>query len=289
MSYMTLIALGIILLTGCDKDDESEDSTRVDTYLIAPPFAYGEPLLPLQDGRAWEFNLSNYWRNSSGMTFNVFILQDGNFKSVGRIHCNEKKITNAATLHINVPIPNSIDVNRSYQMIAIDNQCDSKLSNGKITFEVNLDRGTDAWSPGLYVARGGDGITAQSYFASACEFLDIRNDSGKKIKVKLKGYETSQKWYFAKGIISINSNLNMEATGSYGDGSSPIVEITAGGTKMFFSTYAATGNKMTNACAVLEIDGKEVKTPQASSPVTIENGGIYVLRAKWDGENLEWY
>ena len=49
-----------------------------------------------------------------------------------------------------------------------------------------------------------------------------------------------------------------------------------------------TGNKMRDASLVLEINGKEVKTPAVSSEVDIENGNLYVMGVLWDGNSLTW-
>ena len=69
---------------------------------------------------------------------------------------------------------------------------------------------------------------------------------------------------------------------------SPVLKVKAGKDDYILTRYAPTGKKMTDASLVLEIDGKEVRTPPASSDVSIENGIPYKLIVKWNGTNLEW-
>ena len=285
--FMVFAVSGIVMISSCDKNDDDEFSAIIETYTIEPSYVYSSVLLPTE--HAWTFSLYNSWTSPSGHNFDVFILQDGVFHKVGNIHSNEKSITDAyAELHIDVKIPIGIDKSRTYQMVAIDGSCGAKLSDGRITLSFDLERGNTN-VPGWYLAKGGNYMKAQSFFTSASEFLHIKNNTNKTIKVKQKGYDTNQKWYYDKGNMSITTDLKIIGNGSFGEESSSTLEIPAGEEDVILSRYVASGKKMTNACAVLEIDGKEVKTSPASSSINIENGENYILFVKWDGTKLEWW
>ena len=69
---------------------------------------------------------------------------------------------------------------------------------------------------------------------------------------------------------------------------SQAVEIEAGKTGYNLSSFVPNGNKMQDACLILEIDSKEVKSGPVSSNVVFENGKPYFITIIWDGNELTW-
>ena len=145
-----------------------------------------------------------------------------------------------------------------------------------------------------YVADVGRGYAsiAQPRYITTTESLLIRNNTSKTINVKHKGFAAKEKWYYSTANVKI---VNSEGIKAVVDGKSigteaesPVLKVEAGKDDYILTRYAPTGKKMTDASLVLEIDGKEVRTPPASSDVSIENGIPYKLIVKWNGTNLEW-
>lgn len=281
-----------LLLSGCSKDDNDDDKgsvARVDTYAITPPFVYGRYLVNNPSGRA---TLDNNW-GTKGSSFHVFVLQGNAYTEIGTIHSKETSIASADTkkpVHIDVPIPASIDVSKPYKVVATGASEEKPvLTNNRIVCEAELKRGA-SYCPSWYILQGGVSSNSQSSYLINYEGLYISNHTGKSIKVKHKGFDTADKWYCKKGRVSITPSLDLEMSviSSSGEAISDEITIEAGKGDYIASSYIPTGKKMTNAQLVLEIDGKEVKTPVISSDISIENGNYYRMDVKWDGTNLEW-
>ena len=293
MRLMLVVSISFFSVSCGDDDDDKKDNpkysvSRVDTYAITPTFIYGKYLVNHPTGNP---TLENTW-GTKGVSFHVYVLQGNTFTDIGTLHSTETSIANAdrkKPVHINVPIPTSIDVSKPYKVIAADDFANFILSNNKIVIDVDLKRG-NTYCPGWYVAQGGASATSQSNYLITYEALFVTNNTGKSIKVKHKGFEVMDKWYSKKGRVSITPSLEMEANvvSNSGDMTSEEITVNAGENNFIASTYVPTGKNMTNARLVLEIDGKEVKTPIVSSEVNIEHGNYYRMDVKWDGTNLEW-
>lgn len=294
LGIMLIVALGVSL-TSCSSDDDNDKKdepnysvVRVDTYAITPPFVYG--LYLFNDPKSKPC-IENNW-GTGGASFHVYVLQGNIFTDLGTLHSAETSISSAdlkKAVHVEVPIPTSIDVSRPYQVVAMDD-ANSVLSNGRITCDVELKRDSDTYCPSWSVAQGGSSAVSQSNYLAVFEVLKIKNNTGKSIKVKHMGFDTVEKWYCTKGKMSITPSLKMETSvvSTSGEMMSPEKTINAGEESEFESCYVPTGNKMKDARLILEIDGKEVKTPVVSSEISIENGIPYFMRVKWNGTNLEW-
>lgn len=283
-----IIVFAGLLLSGCSKEDDEQIIARVDTYAILPTFVYGKYLVNHPYN---EITLDNYW-GTGGVTFHVYVIQGSSFTDIGSLHTTETSIAAAdkkKPVHIDVPIPASIDVSKPYKIVAADKSTNPVLSNNKIVFDVDLKRG-NTYCPGWYVAQGGSSATSQSNYLITYEAVYVTNNTNKTIKVKLMGFDAMDKWYSKKGRVSINTSLDVETSvvSSSGETTSENVSINAGESGYIVSTYVPTGKKMANARLILEIDGKEVKTPIVSSDISIENGSYYRMNVKWDGANLEW-
>lgn len=279
---------------GGNEDDEETVSenkyavSRVDTYTLTPPFVYGSYLVNHQTSSVW---VENKWK-PSGPRFHVYVSQDNAFTDLGLLNSKETSIATAdlkKAVHVDVPIPASIDVSRPYQVVATCGVI-TKLVGDKITSEAELLRDTVISCPSWHSFQGGVSAEKQSGYLAVYECLYVENLTAKPIRVRHMGYDTADKWYATKGEISISPDLVMEtmAISTSGEAMSTENTIGAGKKDWFSSLYVPTGKKMTNARLILEIDGKEVKTPVVSSDVTIENGIPTFLSVKWDGTTLEW-
>ncbi len=278
---------------GNEDDEETVDKikysvSRVDTYTFTPPFVYGSYLVNHPTKTVW---VENSW-NPLGPRFHVYVSQDNVFTDLGLLDSKETNLTTADTkkpVHVEVPIPASIDVNRPYQLFAT-NGSTAKIVEGKITFDMELLRDSNTFCPSWHSFQGGISAEKQSGYFGVFECLYVENLTAKPIKVKHMGYDTVDKWYATKGGISISPNLVMETMviSTSGEAMSPEKTIGAGEKDWFESRYVPTGKKMNNARLILDIDGKEVKTPVVSSIVSIENGIPAFLSVKWDGTMLDW-
>ena len=295
-SFLGLLLSAIVCLTwiSCSKDDEEEvegpkySVARVDTYTISPPFVYGMYLVNNSQASPY---VENTW-SSKGGSFHVFVLQGNTFTDLGTLHSKETSIASAdrqKPVHVEVPIPTSIDVNKSYQIIATSG-VSPVLSNGRIVCDIELKRDSNTYCPSWYLAQGGSSANSQSNYLNVFEILYVRNNTGKPIKVRHMGFDTVDKWYCTKGKVSIGPSLKAETTveSTIGEMASQEKTILANEKSWLESCYVPTGKKMSNARVILEIDGKQVKTPAVSSDVSIENGIPYFMAVKWDGTSLEW-
>lgn len=291
---MAVAAIWGSVLTSCTKDEDEKEvkvpTIRTDTYAINPPFDYGSVLIKGSSGNQ---TLSNSW-SKTGALFWVYVSQNGNLTSVGKIHSNETTI-NAAdvkkALHVDVPIPQGTDINSDYKVLFFDSNAKPSLSGGRIMCNFDLKRASKVSIYGWYIAEGSVSKTAQSFYLSTGETLWIKNNSGRKIKVKHKGFNTQRKWYYSSGTVFVTADGKTSTTGSFSSGEveSDEIEVESGETGWILSTYIPSGSLIKDAQLILEIDGKIAITPAASSQVTIVNGHNYHMYVKWDGTNLEWY
>lgn len=288
---LMLIAAISLTWVSCSKDDEKEDPNknivRMDTYAISPTFVYGMYLVNHPKNKPY---LENTW-SAEGASFHVYVLQNNNFTDLGRIESKETSIASAdrqKPVHVDVPIPTNIDVDKSYQVIFTDKK--TNLLNNKIVLDAELIRDTNTYCPSWKIAQGGNSATSQSSYLMTYEVLYVKNNTAVPIKVKHMGFETLDKWYCTNGKVNITPALGLETivASTSGEVMSQEKIINANEEIFFECRYVPTGKKMTNARLILEVDGKEVKTPVVSSDISIECGIPYFMKVKWDGQNLEW-
>lgn len=290
---MVVAAILGLVPTSCSKDaDEKEvevkvPTIRTDTYTINPPFDHGSVLF---NGSAGNWDLSNSWSKSGG-SFWIYISQNGNLTSVGKIHSKETNVDAAdvkKALHVDVPIPQGIDINKGYKVLFFDIK--PSLSGGRIMCNFDLKRASKMSIYGWYIAEGGVSKTAQSFYLSTGETLWIKNNSGHTIKVKHRGFNVQQRWYYTSGTVFVTPDGKTSTTGSFGNEEieSDEIDVESGKEGWILSTYIPSGSFIKDAQLILEIDGKIAITPAASSQVSIVNGQNYHMSVKWDGTNLEW-
>ena len=284
----TFILLTALTFNSCSDDDSPDyKSVRTDTYTIYPVYTYGSVIVG-SDNYSYR-SIDNHWV-SGGASFYVFVSQNGILKDLGIISSKEDRIKTEdqkKPIHVKVPIPEDIDVNQKYNVFFI-NGTEAQLTANRIACDVELNR--DRYVPKFYKSEGGKNQTAQSFNLSVSEGLYVINNSKKSIKVKMLGYDVQNKWYAYKGTISINpdGNISTNVTNIVNELETDKQTVKPEESGWFLSSYVPTGAKIKDARLIMEIDGKVVKTPPASSEATIECGKYYVLIAKWDGENLEW-
>lgn len=283
----TLFSLTALTFNSCSDDDSPDyKSVRTDTYTINPNYIYGSVVI----GKGYNYNMYNSW-GSGGAAFYVFVSQNGVLKALGKISSKEDNIKEAdlqKEIHVKVPIPEDIDVNKKYIVYFVSSGANAELSGNKIVCNEDLNRNKQ--NTEWYMSEGGKNKTVQSFYLSVNEAVYITNNTKKSIKVKMLGYDVQNKWYATNGFISISPDgqISTTVTSVGNDMESDKQTVKPEESGWFLSSYVPTGAKIKDARLIMEIDGKVVKTPPASSDATIECGKYYVIRAKWDGENLEW-
>lgn len=294
LPILMLLAAATILV-GCSKDDDEDknddpwaSAQRIDTYAIEPCFVYGEYVVNHPNAHPY---VENTW-GENGSSFDVFILQGNMFTSIGQLLTKERTIASSdrkKAVHLEVPIPAGINTNMPYQVVALCAPGSIELRNGNIVNTMEIKRG-DLYCGSWYVMQGGSGTSSRSSYLTTMEVLYITNKTSQPIKVKHKGVDAKEKWYYSKATASITPSLTVVANGlsSNGDAESPEVEIEAGKEGWIEAIYIPNGKKMTDASIILEIDGKDVRTSPISSSVSIENGIPCFMSVKWDGKSLEW-
>ncbi len=291
---LTVLILSISII-GCGGDDEEEDK-KIDS-----PVTSTETITIVSNEIRGDYLLENRWNTlrqswgENGYQFKLFLVQGTGISYVGKANTNETSLEDEhSDVTVNVPITSMINTDYDYRIIAVDHGCETTMNNGAIVCDGNLSRSPQLRVYGFYVSDVGKGFvsSAETQFITASECLWIKNYSEKPIKVRHKGYEASEKWYYTSAKVRIVNNGSIMAIpegGAVGqDVSSEEVDIAAGETGLILSRFVPNGNKMKDAILILDIDGKEIKTPPASSNKAIENGKPYFLRVSWDGSSLEW-
>ena len=286
-SSMMLFFLSFVLVN-CSKDDETVPPLT--TMQVSIENATSESYNLLLDKKG---TLTNKW-SINGYSFWLYLEQNGNILYAASKHTKESKIDDVyANLNVDVPILASINNDNSYRIIGVDGGVDVANEDGGILCKPNLERGhirIYAW----YVANivNGSASTARARFLTSGETLWIHNKTDKPIKVKHKGYDVKDKWYYTKANVKITAspNIKTEAVGVSTDSEvfSDVIEIDAGESGYVLSRFVPTGVKIKDNCLIMEIDGKEVKTNPISSEMTLENGKAYYWNVIWDGNRLRW-
>ena len=237
--------------------------------------------------------------HKDGPTFNVFFVQDGIITRAGTIDSNETSLSDeereSINLTYNVDVPPSIrrTSQYDYNVLAFSSSIDFTLTNGNIICQTDLirDNFVYLWDVG-YTSKTGSDIASNMYSKSlfTSEKVFIYNKTNDTISVRHKGFEAKEKWYYSKATVTFTPLLQTITNGtSVGEGViSEAIKIAPGDYGRVTSKYVPTGKRMTDAKLVLEIDGKEVKTPAESSNVDIRYGEYYCMAVKWNGESLEW-
>lgn len=290
LTIFALILLATLSFNSCSKDDSPDyKSVRTDIYTLNPTFTYGSVVL----GSGYSnFTWNKSWTSEDNY-FNVYISQNGIIRDLGKIRSNEDYIETKdkkKPIHVKVHIPEDINIDKSYTVFFVDSKAKSVLKDNRIVYEQELVRGGDLFARSIYKAEGGESATAQSFFLPALESVYLVNNSKKTIKVKMLGYDVQQKWYANNGSISVDpmGNVSSSVISEGNDMESGKIDVKSGEKGWLSSIYVPTGKNIKDARLILEIDGKVVKTPPASSDATIEPGKYYIIIPKWDGENLEW-
>lgn len=280
-----------VAMASCSKDDDDANNAKQSVTITIENVSSVRGHYLLQD---WWMGLSNDWLKG-GYSFDLYLAQGSKMWFVGTKHSNENSLTDLnSNLTVNVPINSEVDTDQSYNVIAVDANCKAKFEGGAIVCNANLERNNDMRIHAWYVADVGRGYAsiAQPRYITASEILYIRNNTSKAINVKHKGFDAKEKWYYGTANVKIVNSGSIKAVvdgKSIGqEVESPTLKIDANKEDYILTRFAPTGKKMTDASLVLEIDGKEVRTPPASSQVSIQNGIPYKLIVKWDGTKLEW-
>jgi hypothetical protein len=302
--YLTWLLVAIVLMPlvscGGDEDKDEPEPTPIDngkpereklfkTYTFNHFKLYGSYLVGYPDGApsCWQI-----W-GEKGSSFMAYLVQNGKIYYVGWVDSNEKSLTaeerESKALTFDVEIPTNINKDASYEMIALTYGVDATLSDGKIVCNADLNRGGNLkiWDhSGVQV---GDEI-GKSYSLTTIEILHVYNYTDETITVRHKGFEVKDKWYYSKATVSLTPDMKASIQGtSVGEEAiSDAYQVASGERISVWSYYIPTGKKMIDASLILEIDGKEVKTPPTSSQLDIEYSKYYVMDVSWNGKDLKW-
>ncbi len=292
-------------LVGCSVDDEddSDDIVREKRVMKKETFEFtafrkeGVYLVGYSPAK----RPSTFCRwSAAGCNFIAFLYQDGRLHYIGNfIHSKETSLNDnqrEMELTYEVPLPTSIDPTRDYGAIAFSAEVETALVNNRITCNADLKRDYRGyiWDDDTHKAVSdhsmGGGAICHSRSVMTIEGLYVYNNTADTITIKHKGFEAAEKWYYTKATVNMATDLSIETKGTstYGDVTSEIRKVAPSNKLYITSKYVPTGNKMTDARLVLEINGKEVKTEPISSNVEIKYAEYYEMEVNWNGEKLEW-
>lgn len=292
LPIVAMLVIGLtVAIVSCSKSDDVVTPPAVPEVTMRIPRA-SEDGSYLFEAR---FNtLSNTW-SSGGSSFKLFLSQGTGISYVGTKKSNETDVEDKTSdLTVNVPITSVINTDFSYNIIAVDYDCETNLDKGAVLCKADLRRGRPLHVQGWYLSEASSVKISKAipHYLTSSECLYIKNYSGKNIKVKHKGYEATEKWYYTKADVKLINDNGIKAVveGKAIDAEviSNELEIEPDSTRGILSSFVPTGKLMSNASLILEIDGKEVKTVPASSSKPIEIGKPYFLCVTWDGSKLEW-
>lgn len=284
------------IISSCSSDDdksEGNDSGRkvtisINNLVVRGAYLLGDPRNP---------GLVDSW-GKTGSSFYIFVEQDGIIHGInGLQHTKETSLDDEArksTVHVEFDLPKNINQSKKYKVLALLNDDGGIISNGEIDCNTDLKRGLKQIHSWYYTeCSNGYMPVANGNYLTASEVLYINNSTNKTIKVKHKGYDVAEKWYYTSSHVSLvngNGGFIMLPSGSIGttDIVSEAIEVEAGENGYIMSAFVPNGKKMQNARLILEIDGKEIKSETVSSNVVMENGKPYFITAIWDGNSLSW-
>ena len=286
-----LVAALCLPLFGCGDDDEKDEPdvpAERQKYIRTFTFDYFK-----QNGQylvGFPERIPTCWLiwGTGKHSFMVYLVQSGKIYYTGWADSNENTDTEeertSKSLTLNVEIPSNINRDMPYDMIALLYNVDATLSNNRIVCNADLDRDNS-----IYLWNH-TGANTGTYSLMTTERLFVDNNTTDTITVRHKGFDAKEKWYYSKATVSLSAD--MQATGQGSSTSEEVVsepiKVAPADYSTIWSHYVPTGKKMTDVCLVLEINGKEVKTPPISSDMDIKLGEYYCMWVKWDGKNLEW-
>jgi hypothetical protein len=280
-----LVAALCMPLVGCSSDDDDEP-VEIRTYKFEHFKIYGCYQVGFTN---WNPSCWKIWPKN-GISFNVYLAQNGRICDAGIVHSNDTTLTsserNSKSLPFNVGIPASFNKDAAVDVIAFS-EIESSLSGGNIECKADLRR-TGVIPLYAYTETSSvDNVCKSNSFT--IEILAIENATSDSIAVKHKGFEAKDKWYYSKAKVIFDADKKITTKGSVGeDAVSDIHKVASGDTAKIWSYYVPNGKKMKDARLVMEINGKEVKTSAISSDVDIEFGKHYRMHLLWNGNSLKW-
>ena len=304
LPWLLVVAL-CMPLVGCSGDDDDSDLTpdnqdtpKPEREKVFKTFTFdyfkqdGQYLVGYPDNHPSCFVI---W-GSKGASFMVYLVQDDKIINAGWAHSNDTILTEeeckSKALSFDVEIPTNINRDMPIDMIAL-NGVESTLSNGKIVCKTDLRRGGSFSLWDHSGSKAGAGI-GRSYSLTTIETVKIYNTTSETITVKHKGFDAKDKWYYSKANVTLTADMmfnnnNIQGSTVNEEVFSDAIEVAPGDDYgIIWSYYVPTGKKMTDASLVLEINGKDVRTPPISSEANFVIGGYYTMAVSWDGHNLKW-
>ena len=235
------------------------------------------------EGDDWDIDFYSHF--NEGASKQVFVKQNGKMYDLGDFKVVRSESDNSVGV-VSVDAKDVVTAGQPYDVYIVGGSY--RYDNNGVYFRRNLTRkgGFDSW---LKFSSSSIPKKADDKIDGTVEILYVINKSGAPIKFKHKGFDVANRWYYTYGEVSIDSGTVTEyENGKEVEGEVREVPVFTGeDITSICSYYVPSGNKISNAQLIAEIDGKEVRSEnRISSDLTIQLYHSYAMFAVWDGEKL---
>ena len=284
------LALLALLMGACSEKDSVEDYVPTETkasvkFSIKLECPEMESTLIGYPAEGVDGNTDFYSHFNEGASRHVFVKQNGKMIELGDFKVVISESDNSVGV-VSVDAKDVVTAGQPYDVYLVGGAY--RYDNNGVYFRRNLTRKSGFYS--WYKFSSSTIPTkADGKIDGTVEMLFVINKSGAPIKFKHKGFDVANRWYHTYGEVSIDNGTVTE----YEDGKEEEGEVrevpvfTGENATIISSYYVPSGNKISEAQLIAEIDGKEVRSEnRISSDLTIQLYHSYAMFAVWDGEKL---
>ena len=284
------LALLALLMGACSEKDSVEDYVPTETkasvkFSIKLECPEMESTLIGYPAEGVDGNTDFYSHFNEGASRHVFVKQNGKMIELGDFKVEISESDNSVGV-VSVDAKDVVTAGQPYDVYLVGGAY--RYDNNGVYFRRNLTRKSGFYS--WYKFSSSTIPTkADGKIDGTVEMLFVINKSGAPIKFKHKGFDVANRWYHTYGEVSIDNGTVTE----YEDGKEVEGEVrevpvfTGENATIISSYYVPSGNKISEAQLIAEIDGKEVRSEnRISSDLTIQLYHSYAMFAVWDGEKL---
>ncbi len=283
------LALLALLMGACSEKDSVEEvqpptmgPVKFSVTLTSPQLESSIIGYPAEGA---DLDTDFYSHFNEGASSQVFVKQNGKMYDLGDFKVERSENDNSIG-KVTVDVKDVVTTGQPYDVYIVGGSY--RYDNKDVYFRRNLTRkgGFSSWvkfSSSSIPTKVNDNING------TVEMLFVINKSGAPIKFKHKGFDVANRWYHTYGEVSIDNGTVTE----YEDGKEVEGEVrevpvfTGENATIISSYYVPSGNKISEAQLIAEIDGKEVRSEnRISSDLTIQINHSYAMFAIWDGEKL---
>lgn len=296
-NYLFLCVLLLILLAACTEDTERNDGGRQILVNAALPGAQtptdGSPGGPRRIALYQEENsldLKTKWQDGDNIYLfvkqgnKVYTLEPSNAFNIS---------SDGKTCSFGFKLPSDVNAEKPYTIYGL---CDVEgmVEDGVVKAKSQLRRsGWTDWSTDVapmwfQVAGGASSIYANFKHLGTYEVLHVKNLTNNGVMFQHCGFEINAPWYKYYDSTPLDDNYNpSQYACETGEVKSNNAFIPGSSTRRYLSWYMPSGEHISNARLLANIDGKTVKSSNTkSSNVTIQRGHAYHMYAEWDGTEL---